>query len=179
MIRSSIVRLAPLVLTAAFLAATCADRAGPEAVRKPGQPQTLSFAPRVEGLLVAIAEGEGTRDLNALGSTAEDALTDTDVPELPSILQEIVEHAQPVLSTDGSHDIPNAAAAHDAELDREAAEGMTTLAPPTTSPGQEQAAVDMDESLAAARARLGLAGGDVGGSHQEGALAPRAEPSPE
>jgi hypothetical protein len=77
------------------------------------------------------------------------------LPKLPPVLQQITDHVHPVFSTDSSHDIPNAAAAHDAELDREAAEGMPLL-PRRTGPteARARAAADVDESIAAARARL-------------------------
>jgi hypothetical protein len=84
------------------------------------------------------------------------------LPRLPPVVKEITEHVLPVLSTDDSHDIPNAAQAHDAELDREAAQGMAwgpRAAGPTA--GEQQAASDLDESIARARARVGVRGGDT------------------
>jgi hypothetical protein len=74
-----------------------------------------------------------------------------DPSTLPPVLREIAEHVHPELGTDGSHDIPNAAKTHDAELDREAAQGMAR--PPSgPRPGKTEAAASLDESLAAARA---------------------------
>src|ERR1700677_2133349 len=109
------------------------------------------------------ALSEGCRDVSACFTAAETAVvawadqadlsSAEDKPEipmkLPPIFLEVTDHAVPVLSTDGSHDIPNAAATHDAELDREAAEGMV-LPPAQAGPteGQERAAADLDQSIA-------------------------------
>lgn len=59
----------------------------------------------------------------------------------------------PSFSTDGSRDIPDATAAHTAELDREAVEGMTQLPAAGESEGERDAAADVAVSLEVARAR--------------------------
>ena len=68
----------------------------------------------------------------------------------------IPEHLRPVLATDDGHDIPNAAAAHGAELDREAGEGMRPFPEPEgagETEGQRLAAADLDAAIGDARAR--------------------------
>jgi hypothetical protein len=76
-----------------------------------------------------------------------------DPSTLPPVLREIAEHAHPEFGTDGSHDIPNAAKTHDAELDREAMQGMDRPSPRSgPSVSKTEAAASLDESLAAARA---------------------------
>lgn len=65
----------------------------------------------------------------------------------------IAEHLHPALATDGAHDIPGAARAHTAELDREAAEGMGSLPAAGELEGQHQAATDLDAAIDDARRR--------------------------
>ncbi len=116
-------------------------------------PMVLAACAAEEDALSTFASRAGSVALDA--GDVEDSLTFGGLPQLPPVLQEITEHVRPVLSTDGSHDIPNAAASHDADLDREAAEGMAPLPRRTgLAYGKERAATDLDESIAAARVRL-------------------------
>ena len=56
-----------------------------------------------------------------------------------------------MLSTDGSRDIPSATAAHDAELDREAVEGMEALPAAGVAVGEQTASADIDVAIIASR----------------------------
>jgi len=150
MVPSTIRRLCLRGAALTVLAMLLAMCASPASVEEGAFSTVRRDVAATESAIVSWAD----REASYVSGDAEDKLPNP--LNLPPLLLLVTDHAHPTLGTDGSLDIPNAAKTHDAELDREAAEGMIVPGPragPTE--GQEHAAIDMDQSIAAARARLG------------------------